>query len=95
MRFVTCATPTRSTAEAVATKLWMTGPQELHDLIACGQATMCFNILKFLWEKRTAEMEAKTPPIYTLYQDTLQLWKELKAEPTKYANRKALPPSGS
>lgn len=82
-------------AEAVETKLWVTNQQELDDLIACGQATMCFNILKFLWEKRSAEMTAKSPPIYTLYQETLKLWQELKAEPTKYATGKVVPPSGS
>ncbi|MBD0325476.1 MAG: patatin-like phospholipase family protein [Pyrinomonadaceae bacterium] len=80
-------------AEAVETKLWVTNQQELNDLIACGQATTCFNIMKFLWESRTAEMEAKTPPIYTLYQNALQLWKELKADPTKYIEQPPPPPN--
>ncbi|HEY0385660.1 MAG TPA: patatin-like phospholipase family protein [Pyrinomonadaceae bacterium] len=72
-------------AEAVETKLWVTNQQELNNLIACGQATTCFNILKFLWEKRTAEMQAKSGPLYALYLDALKLWKELKQEPTRYA----------
>jgi predicted acylesterase/phospholipase RssA len=82
-------------AEAVETKLWVTNQQELDDLIACGQATMCFNILKFLWEKRTAEMEAKSQPLYALYQDALKLWKELKLEPTRYATGKDVPSTGA
>ncbi len=84
---------TATRAEAVQTKLWVSSREELHDLIACGQATMCFNVLKFLWEKRTAEMEAKSPPVYTLYQDALRFWKELKGEPAKYAATQAAPPS--
>jgi predicted acylesterase/phospholipase RssA len=79
-------------AEKVDTKLSVSNQAELDDLIACGQATMCFNILKYLWEERETELRAQTQPIYGLYQNTMTLWLALKADPHRYASRKAVPP---
>lgn len=78
-------------AEGVETKLWVSSQDELHDLIACGQATMCFSLMKYLWQEREAEMRAHTQPVYGLYQETKKLWTELKIDPHKYAGRKTGP----
>jgi predicted acylesterase/phospholipase RssA len=75
-------------AEGVETKLWVSSQDELHDLIACGQATMCFTLMKYLWEERAEELRAQTQPIYGFYQDTKKLWTELKADPHKYAAKR-------
>jgi predicted acylesterase/phospholipase RssA len=82
-------------AEAVETKLWVSSQDELHDLIACGQATMCYSLMKYLWEQRTAEMQAQTQPVYGVYQNAKALWTELKADPHKYAGRKGGPLLGA
>jgi predicted acylesterase/phospholipase RssA len=75
-------------AEAVETKLWVSSQDELHDLIACGQATMCFTLMKYLWQERAVDMQNQTQPVYGLYQNARTLWAELKVDPHKYAGRK-------
>jgi predicted acylesterase/phospholipase RssA len=82
-------------AEAVETKLWVSSQDELHDLIACGQATMCFTLMKYLWTERAAELQAQTQPNYGLYQNAKKLWTELKSDPHKYAGRKTGPLPGA
>lgn len=49
---------TRSAAEAekADTNLWSTSPEQLDNLVACGRATTCFNLLRFLILARAAQL---------------------------------------
>ena len=81
-------------AEKVATTLWM-DEREFDTLIACGRATACFSLLKYLWQSwREEEKEAQnqkppfnvpkpdTPasPHYEIYTRLKTKWLELKKE---------------
>ena len=64
-------------ASTLATKLWFDSPQELDDTIACGQMTMCFNVLTHLEQhypvRNTAQQE-----VYDLARAD---WDQLQADP--------------
>lgn len=52
-------------AELIPTTLWM-NDEQYEVLIACGRATTCFSLLKYLWQRWLAEESAaqkKSPPI--------------------------------
>lgn len=82
-------------AELVPTTLWMNEAQ-FEILIACGRATTCFSLLKYLWQRWTTEQEAankhvppfevpkpNTPesPHYAIYTRLKTKWLELKENP--------------
>lgn len=48
-------------AEQVETKLWIS-EQQLEDLIACGRATTCFSLMKFIWTRWKEENDKGTKP---------------------------------
>lgn len=79
-------------AELVPTTLWMNETQ-FEILIACGRATTCFSLLKYLWQKWLTEQSAaqkQSPPIeipkpnspdsqdYEIYTKLKAKWIELK-----------------
>lgn len=89
-----------SLAKSMGTTLWFTdkelgntGPtkaNKLNALIACGQFTMCFNLLdyieKVLWKKENAEQyaaysEEMKGHIQALYDRLLADWNKFKADP--------------
>ncbi|MBK8151395.1 MAG: hypothetical protein IPK58_25175 [Acidobacteria bacterium] len=43
-------------AEKVETKLWVSETQ-LEDLIACGRATTCFSLMKYIWTRWKEQRE--------------------------------------
>src|SRR5262249_25603564 len=43
-------------AEQMATTLWFANEEDLKNLIICGQATTCFNLLRFLQEQHGEEL---------------------------------------
>jgi len=65
-------------AEAYPTNLWFTKPSELDSLVACGEATMCFNLLRFLGDCREKEIADPTTPEHELFSKALDFWKTLK-----------------
>jgi predicted acylesterase/phospholipase RssA len=50
-------TDSAEAAEKVDTNLWSTSVEQLDNLIACGRATTCFNLLRFLIEERGAGLD--------------------------------------
>ena len=82
-------------AELVPTTLWM-NEEQYRILLACGRATACFSLLKYLWQRwREEESEAQnhvppfnvpkpnTPdsPHYEIYTRLKTKWLELKKNP--------------
>jgi len=78
-------------AEKIDTKLWLSS-DEFQTLLACGRATTCFSLLKFLWqnwtvEKTMASKNNQEPPLkpndqgsqsYDLYIRLKAKWTELQ-----------------
>lgn len=82
-------------AEIVPTTLWM-NDEQFKILITCGRATVCFSLLKYLWQKWQAEESAAKkhePPFevpkpntpestyYEIYTTLKTKWLELKQNP--------------
>ncbi|HEY0377168.1 MAG TPA: patatin-like phospholipase family protein [Pyrinomonadaceae bacterium] len=68
-------------AEGVATALWLKGPEDLKNLIACGQATTCFNLMRYILEDRTGDTLTPEPGSREaeIYAAAEPLWEKLKA----------------
>lgn len=65
-------------AEDVATSLWSNNPDELRDLVACGQVTTCFNLLRYIFEERPTELKTSGSREEAIYNDALTHWETLK-----------------
>jgi len=84
-------------AEAVPTTLWFDGETEQPTLIACGQCTAVYSLLKFLWERWQDESENSPAPIpkpdepgspyYAIYVKLKAVWDKLKEDPNTFLDR--------
>ena len=70
-------------AERVQTNLWFTEEETLQNLIACGQATMCFNIMKYILDHKSLDLNAPTSIISKTFTAAQTLWEDLKVNPKK------------
>jgi predicted acylesterase/phospholipase RssA len=68
-------------AEDVETSLWLKGPEDLRNLVACGQVTTCFNLLRYILEKRAIELQIKVSQEHGIYKKADTLWNALKGDP--------------
>src|SRR6266498_925652 len=68
-------------AEDVATSLWVKGPADLKNLVACGQATTSFNLLRYILEERANQLVLTDSLERGIYDQVNGLWQELKANP--------------
>ncbi|HJU56216.1 MAG TPA: patatin-like phospholipase family protein [Pyrinomonadaceae bacterium] len=66
-------------AEGVATALWLKGPEDLKNLIACGQATTCFNLMRYILESRAAQLATPGSREAEIYALADPLWQQLRA----------------
>lgn len=64
-------------AESYATNLWFLNENDLKNLIACGEATMCFKVLKYLLRYRSSEIAIAGTPEAELFSRTKDIWIEL------------------
>lgn len=64
-------------AESYSTNLWFLDRGELDNLIFCGQANMCFKVLKYLLRYRSAEIKIDGSPEAELYKNVSLIWNEL------------------
>ena len=64
-------------AEGVATSLWSNNNEELRDLVACGQATTCFNLLHYIMKERTAQLNTPGSRGEEIYKKALDYWNKL------------------
>lgn len=67
--------------ESTPTNLWFTEEARLKQLIVCGQATICFNLLKYMLEHKSVELEDKASKVSHLFENALNLWTNLKTQP--------------
>ena len=68
-------------ASTVGTKFWLE-TEDMADLLACGQATMCYNLLRHMDEmKRKDSPLAKNDHFQNLYLQAAKDWETLKANP--------------
>jgi hypothetical protein len=65
-------------AEKVETSLWINNPDELRNLVACGQVTTCFNLMRYILDKREAELRTSRSREENVYKNALALWNDLK-----------------
>ncbi len=65
-------------AEQVETSLWINNPDELKNLVAGGQVTTCFNLLRYILDVRGAELRTSGSREESVYKNALAFWHELK-----------------
>jgi predicted acylesterase/phospholipase RssA len=71
-------------AESVPTNLWFTADDTLQNLIACGQATMCFNIMKYILDNKNDDLGVPNSRISEIFTAAQNLWPNFKVTPKKY-----------
>jgi predicted acylesterase/phospholipase RssA len=64
-------------AEKVETSLWVK-EDELRNLVACGQVTTCFNLLRYILDNRKVELNTSGSREEDVYRNALARWNELK-----------------
>jgi predicted acylesterase/phospholipase RssA len=67
-------------AESYETNLWFLNESDLKDLIACGRATICFKILKYLLIQHSSEINDPDSSKYELFRVALDRWKRLNEQ---------------
>jgi len=65
-------------AEGVGTALWIKNPEELRNLVACGQVTTCFNLMRYILDQRNTERNTSGSREEQIYRDASALWNNLK-----------------
>jgi hypothetical protein len=64
-------------AEKVPTSLWSNNDEELRNLVACGQVTICFNLLHYIMKERSAQLSTSGSREEGIYNRALAAWKTL------------------
>ena len=67
-------------AEAMPTTLWFPRESDLRTLIVCGQATLCFNILKYLRDKQEDALQDPCSAVSQMYQRARDRWLALQRD---------------
>lgn len=70
-------------AEDVPTSLWSKNDQ-LRDLVACGQVTTCFNLLRYILEKRATELHTSGSREEEIFKNATAHWETLKQNQYAY-----------
>ena len=68
-------------ASSMETALWYDHEDQLKDLVACGQFTMCYNLLEYIDKLREAGQDQSLNA--TLYTKLEADWKKLRRDPSK------------
>jgi predicted acylesterase/phospholipase RssA len=79
-------------AEKVETSLWINNPDELRNLVACGQVTTCFNLMRYILQDRANELKTSGSREEQVYKDAVALWDALKRN--RYAFLREPPKNG-
>ncbi|HEV2705418.1 MAG TPA: patatin-like phospholipase family protein [Pyrinomonadaceae bacterium] len=67
-------TDSATAAERVDTNLWSTDVKQLDNLITCGRATTCFNLLWFLIDKRSIQLDDPNSAESELFKRAKAIW---------------------
>jgi predicted acylesterase/phospholipase RssA len=70
-------------ASAMDTRFWFEGEHEIPAAIVCGQATICYNLMKFLLRnlQRDSESRAFPGPAQALWERLRSDWEQLNQDP--------------
>jgi predicted acylesterase/phospholipase RssA len=68
-------------AEAMPTTLWFTDKQQMKDLIACGQMTMCYKLLLHIASPNTENVVQIPAHLQPIFGQARELYLKLKADP--------------
>ena len=69
------------------TKLWLSKEEgdplnDLDYLVVCGQSTICYNLMKYMWEDlRDTDGSWLDPKMEQVFEHALTEWKKLMADP--------------
>ena len=74
-------------AERMPTTLWFADEAELQNLIVCGQATTCFNLLRFLQDRHSETLRDPQSAASQLYQQLKEKWLVFNREPAGLLKR--------
>jgi predicted acylesterase/phospholipase RssA len=67
-------TDSATAAEKVDTNLWSTSTEQLNNLVMCGRATMCFNLLRFLITERAPRLDEPNSAERELFERAKAIW---------------------
>ncbi len=65
------------TSEATPSALWFNDSDDFKNLVRCGRATTCFNILEFLINTESEALEDPASPEAKLFEAARALWQEI------------------
>lgn len=65
-------------AEGVGTALWSNNSVELKNLVACGQATTCFNLMRYIIDQRDIQRKQTGSREAEIFANSSALWNQLK-----------------
>ena len=87
-------------AADMPTSLWFDEPHELPCLVAAGQATICFNLMKWVARHRRDDPTADPPPMGELWDRLLADWRRFVERPywrleERLAEERHAPPPGA
>jgi predicted acylesterase/phospholipase RssA len=68
-------------AEKVPTNLWFTHEKDLRNLIACGQVSACFNLMKYILELDEELRKGRDPELSKVLETTKEFWEKFKEQP--------------
>lgn len=74
-------------AEKMETTLWFANESDLKNLIVCGQATVCFSILRFLLDHHDAAIKDPKSPFHALFVLAKDRWMKMKQNPDCFLER--------
>jgi hypothetical protein len=74
-------------AEKMETTLWINSSEELRNLVACGQTTTCFNLMRYILQNRRTELNTSGSREKHVYQNARGLWQVLKKDPYAFLRR--------
>ncbi len=79
-------------ASTMETQLWYDDDAQLKDLVACGQFTMCYNLLEHIDKLRAAGKDSGLASLYKKLEDD---WQELRKKPFELIPEMKKPEGGS
>lgn len=76
-------------AAVMPTAFWFQRPDDLDTLIACGQATICRNVLEHISREKVRDPGTYTPAVAALFERAASDWERLNADPMAFLPRRA------
>jgi hypothetical protein len=74
-------------AADMKTTLWFETPEQLDDLVACGHATMCYNLMKFIDRRKQSDPQTYTQEVAILWEKLVEDWRYLNKNPMEFIRK--------